>query len=103
MVIILTHSLGFNQYGCVTFSVTLIYKISNQNGFKKEIFMTAPKEITPELLLKLRRKNGEINKTKTDTAVLIGIGRKTWEPIINGNKQKVSYEVFNKLEKWLNA
>lgn len=75
----------------------------NQNGSKKEIFMTAPKEITPELLLKLRRKNGEINKTKTDTAVLIGIGRKTWEPIINGNKQKVSYEVFNKLEKWLNA
>lgn len=65
-------------------------------------FMTATKEITPELLLKLRRKNGETNKTKTATAILIGIGRKTWEPIINGSKKKVSFEVFSKLEKWLN-
>lgn len=87
-----------NQNGC-----SIIKHEATKTGAKKGEMMTATKEITPEILLQLRRKNGEINKTKTDTAVLIGIGRKTWEPIINGKKQKVSYEVFNKLDKWLNS
>lgn len=65
--------------------------------------MSAQKEITQEYLIRLRRKNGEKNKPKTVTALDIGISRKTWEPIINGNKKKVSYEVFNKLNKWLNS
>ncbi|MBZ6014700.1 hypothetical protein KIJ04_08120 [Leuconostoc gelidum subsp. gelidum] len=65
--------------------------------------MTSQKTITEEYLIKLRRRNGELNKPKTVTAQEIGISRKTWEPIINGHKQGVTAETYAKLDKWLNS
>ncbi|MDI6522872.1 MULTISPECIES: transcriptional regulator [Leuconostoc] len=65
--------------------------------------MTSQKKITENYLIKLRRRNGELNKTKIVTAQDIGISRKTWEPIINGNKKGVTLETYEKLEKWLNS
>ncbi|MBZ5983625.1 hypothetical protein KIJ05_00505 [Leuconostoc gelidum subsp. gasicomitatum] len=59
--------------------------------------------ITTEKLTSLRRRNGEFNKNKTDTAKYIGIERKTFQRIIDGVQITVNKKTFDKLDKWLNA
>lgn len=59
--------------------------------------------ITAEKLVTLRRKNGEFNKTKTDTAKYIGIERKTFQRVIDGLQSSVNNKTYDKLEKWLNS
>lgn len=60
-------------------------------------------KITHDILISLRHKNGEFNKTKTETAKFIGIERKTFQRIIDGIQVSVSKGTYDKLEKWLNS
>ncbi|MFT8497160.1 hypothetical protein FGL85_10990 [Leuconostoc pseudomesenteroides] len=59
--------------------------------------------ITEEKLVALRQKNGEFNKTKTDTAKYIGIERKTFQRVVDGLQSRVNKNTYDKLEKWLNS